>query len=506
VDHRDDAYSPLQEATPLPGWDPPGSWSLQHGPGVDALWATGEGRSDRPCGIETAKAGNRGTVSPLCAVHGMREPGGDWVGWAVGEQGMLARYRGGAWEAVDDLAPRNTSPLTYHLHDVYVIGAEDVWAVGWVEGDRSCQGADCGMVLHYDGSSWEMQPRTPMGIFACMERLNAIDMQYDPEFGWYGWAVGDDTDCQSGGAVYLGLNYDLDKPDIWRWFRVPQASRNMHDVKIVARNDVWAVGDFGIESHFYKPENSPSWSVYGKSGADDRYSIDLADPLYGWNAGIRGRLNRYMGACHDEDPGTQCWFDNQASPIQDLAGNKVLNSVYAIDLIDRDRGWLVGEEDGRRSMIAHFEENKRWRSDSIEGDPGKSLYGLHVIDESWAIAVGDEGTILEYRAVAVTPATPTEPATATESPTPTEAATGSPTASATDEPSATPGTPSPAPSPATATSPVPTPDDPTATPEPSATTPTPEPSATTPTRLPSATPSRDPCDCRIYTPFLLKRR
>ncbi|MCB0216990.1 MAG: hypothetical protein H6648_08470 [Caldilineae bacterium] len=493
----------LQAPTPDGPWEPDGSWRSVHGPSLEPLWQGGEGRSDRPCGAMADRAGNRGTTPPLCAVHGQPDGAGGWIGWAVGEQGMLARYTAGHWERVDDLDPRRTSPLTYHLHDVFVIGARDVWAVGWVEGDRGCPSTlGCGAVLHYDGVDWTMQPRSPMGIFACMERLNAIDMQQDAEGGWYGWAVGDKSDdCQAGGALYLGYNYDASKPDTWRWFRVPQASRNMHDVKIVERGDVWAVGEFGIESHWHEPVANPSWSVYGKSGADDRFSVDLADPTYGWDAGVRGRLNRYVGTCHDDDPGTQCWFDNMASPIQDQSGNKVITAIFDLDLIDRRRGWLVGAEDSRRSTIAYLYEDKRWKTAPIEGDPGKSLYGLHVVDPGLAFAVGDEGTILEYRAVEA-------PSTATASPSPSVTATPPPSATPerSPEPSATPGS---SPEPSATLEPTPS-----ASPEASATpaeTPaeTPSvvpPSATATDRPPPSATLRPTDGVPIYAPFVLKRR
>lgn len=477
---------PDQQATATP-WTPEGAWQLRHGPKLSPLWSGGPGRQEAPCG-EMGAAGQRGTTSPLCGVHGVPDGQGGWLLYAVGEEGLLARYQAGAWQKLDDLSPAKTSPRTYHLHDVFVRSATEVWAVGWVEGDPTCISEDghCGAILRYDGSRWQAVERARMGISGCMAKLNAIDMAADAD-GVFGWAVGD-KQCGNGGALYI--SYD---GAAWKWVRVPQASRDLHDVRIVARRDVWAVGEFGIESHYFEPAANPAWSVLGKSGADDLFALDLADATFGWDGGVNGRLNRYVGTCHDDDPLTQCWFDNQASPVQDAKGNKLTLEVYAIDLLDRKRGWLVGEQDSRRSFIAQLYLDKRWKTAPIGGDPGEALYGLFAPDDSFAVAVGDEGVILEYHAaVASTP-----------SPTASPSATPIPPASPTDLPSYTPT--SGPPDPTVTTSPEP---EPTASPVviPTATAPSPSPSATASERPPLPTATTEGQPARLSLPFLQRPR
>ncbi|HQZ70643.1 MAG TPA: hypothetical protein PK826_04915 [Anaerolineae bacterium] len=453
---------PLPTAT---AWVPDGAWTAIHAPGKNPLWTGGPGHNAPVCGEAGTTVGQKGTTPALCGVHGVPDGQGDWLLWAVGENGMLARYSGGSWQKVDDLAPARTSPRTYHLHDVQVLSPTEVWAVGWVEGDSSCISEDgvCGAVLRYDGQRWQAQERSRMGISGCMARLNAIDMATDAQ-GTFGWVVGD-RQCGNGGALYL--KYD---GSAWKWVRVPQASRDLHDVRIVNRGDVWAMGEFGIESHFFEPIASPAWSVLGKSGADDLFAVDLVDATFGWDGGVNGRLNRYIGACHDDDPGTQCWFDNQASPVQDQQGNKLTQEVYAIDLLSRSQGWLVGERDGRRSFIAHFFQQKRWKTLAVADDPGASLYGLFAPTLDWAVAVGDEGSIVAYRAAPSPTATASVPPTATASATvgaTRTAASATPTATLTPPPSATAeggATLSPSP---TATTPATVPPPPTATGAPS---------------------------------------
>lgn len=487
----DGGAGPEQEATATP-WVPDGSWQLRHGPKLSPLWTGGPGRQEAPCG-EMGAAGQRGTAAPLCGVHGVPDGQGGWLLWAVGEEGMLARYQNGSWQKLDDLSPAKTSPRTYHLHDVFALSATEVWAVGWVEGDPTCisENEVCGAVLRYDGSRWQAMERVRMGISGCMAKLNAIDMAVD-EQGVYGWAVGD-KQCGTGGALYL--SYD---GAAWKWVRVPQASRDLHDVRIVHRRDVWAVGEFGIESHYFEPAANPAWSVLGKSGADDLFALDLADATFGWDGGVNGRLNRYLGACHDDDPFTQCWFDNQASPVQDAKGNKLTLEIYAIDLLDRSRGWLVGEQDSRRSFIAQLYLDKRWKTVPVDNDPGEALYGLFAPDASWAVAVGDEGVIVEYRAAA--------------------APTPSPTVSPSASPRATPSA-SPSVAPTPSRTPTVGPLDPTATvsPEPGPSASPVEPTATDPSPGPSPSASATVTDApplptatagtaRLSLPFLMKSR
>jgi hypothetical protein len=465
--------------TPSPTAVPAGTWRALHAPRKAPLWTGGDTTRARPCGHEDRSGGERrGLVAPLCGIDMRQEDDGAWIGWAAGEEGLLARYADGMWQKVDDLEPRKTNPKTYHLHDVFVAAADDVWAVGWVEGDRAC--IDCGVILHYDGRAWRQLERSEFGINSCVPVLNAIDMQKDEAGAWFGWIMGNEKDCLNGGAVVIG--YD---GEAWKWFRAPQLSINMHDVRILSRQEAWAVGELGSESYFDGRDGKfGDWPLQGRSGAHSLFAVDLADPTYGWDGGVIGRLNRYDGNCHDGDPDTPCWFDNQANPIKNAQGNKVTNSIYGIDMLSRTEGWLVGKEDSRISMIAHFAgDGARWDTVPVAEDPGKSLFDLFMLSERQGFAVGDEGVILEYTAAALPTAIPP---TATATPTATRTATQG--ASATTAPSITPSPPStPTPTVTTAATVSPTP---TAS-EPSATAPTPATGTPTRTGIPTeATPAR----------------
>ena len=57
-------------------------------------------------------------------------------GWAVGSDGTIIRWDGTEWSNV-------TSPTTKTLYSVFMVGADDGWAVG-----------DYGTIIHWTGTEW----------------------------------------------------------------------------------------------------------------------------------------------------------------------------------------------------------------------------------------------------------------------------------------------------------------------------------------------------------------
>ena len=469
-------------------WSPSGTWSVLHGPNRDPLW--------------------RANAPVLRGLH--LAPGADGVhrGWAVGEGGTLVRFDGAAWRVDESLEPRATAPKRYQFHDVFVKADDDVWLVGRVDGDRNCEG--CGALLHYDGRRWRELDRYEFRVNGRMGALNAIDMMQDEGGDWYGWAVGDDADFDRFKAMILRHNPD----GTWRVWIGHNIAKNLYDVRMVSATEAWAVGQDGVESRYNEDGGAGLWPPLGRSGADTLYAVDLADQLSGWDGGFRGRLNKYRGHCHDNDSSTQCWFQNEAMPIRTASGSQWAVTVYAIDLLDRDRGWLVGASSGRVSTVAHTSGPRNWTLAGVEGDPGKDLRGLQMLGPDVGYAVGQDGVILVYRADGVPTAVPTVAATTTA----TATATAEALPTATDEP--TPGTVSPSPAatdpgatwtatpsaePGAGTVSVPS-----ATSEPTvdAATATPTPTESLPTEVPdpaSATPV-PPAPPVVYLPLAARRR
>ncbi len=463
-------HSPAQP-TPRPAT---GTWGTIHSPAVAPLW------------------GNNPPT--LRGIHVIETPSGQ-VGYAVGDDGAMAHFDGETWRKVDDLDPRSTSPLTYHLNDVFVIAADDVWVVGAAEGDRVCQGDLCGALLHYDGRKWGQIDKTTFGLPGRVPPMRAIDMLPDAEGNWYGWIVGDDLLTDTLKALILRF-----MDGRWRvWTGPNNFARHLQDVKIMSPSEAWLVGEAGVESWYTEKDSGQgSWAPLGKSGADDLYALDLADPLYGWDGGAAGRMNRYQGHCHDDSSDTQCWFDNQARPIRAGVGapQVLTQTVWDIDMLTRDEAWLVGAAASRRSMVAYLDPvAELWYMVDIVDDPGVSLMALHMLSDRRGWAVGEKGTILEYvdESAPTVTASPTDPPSATPSPTPSPTFTASASA------------PSPSPTSTAALSVTPT-----ATVAGATTTATPSPPSDTPTE-PAATASPTSAPTVIvngwlYLPFAQKPR
>jgi hypothetical protein len=455
-------------ATPTP---PGGIWHAVHGPTRAALWATDPPR--------------------LAGVHVVDTPAGVF-GYAVGTRGALVRLQDGVWTKVDDLDPKKTTPLTYDLNGVFVIAPDDVWVVSAVTGDRQCGTEACGALLHYDGRRWQAIDRTTYGISGRVPPMRAIDMIQGGSGAWFGWVVGNDLLTDTLKALILRF-----KDGKWRvWSGPNNFARHLRAVKNVAPGEAWLVGEAGVESWYTERDSGlGDWAALGKSGADDLYALDLADPLYGWDGGAGGRMNRYQGHCHDDDLGTQCWFDNQAHPIRDRRGLAVSQDVNAIDLLTRSDGWLVGAASARRSLVAWLDgAAQMWNAADVEGEQGTSLYGLHMLDTRRGFAVGDKGTILEYRDDSL----PTPTASATVA-----AATATPTPTATSAPSSTPALPADTATPTVTETARPS-RTPTGTPMPPTVTPTTTGTAS-PTRTASATANR-PSRAHLYLPWAIKPR
>jgi len=396
-------------------WEPSGTWSLWHGPKRDPLWTR-----DAP---------------DLHGVHGVWD-GEKWIGWAVGAEGGMASFDGTQWRIVKDFEPRRTQPLTYTFNDVFVIAPDDVWVVGKVEGDRYCDG--CGTMLHYDGSRWHELERISYGVNGRVGAFNAIDMLQDDDGEWYGWIVGDDASFDRFKAVIIGYQPD----EGWKIWAAHNIAKHLYDVSLVSPSEAWAVGQDGVESRYNEDRGEGMWPPLGRSGADTLYAVDLNDKLDGWDGGFRGRMNKYRGSCHDSDPATTCWFQNEAIPLHGPTGSLWAITIRAIELQARNQGWLVGDVNGRTSTVAYMSGARDWSVVPVEEDPGRSLNGLYMDSPAtWGVAVGDEGTIIQYRggeAPTTTPTTaPTMSPTSTASATPWPSATSDATATSTPAPSLT---------------------------------------------------------------------
>jgi photosystem II stability/assembly factor-like uncharacterized protein len=465
------------QSTPLPTNPPPaGTWRLLHGPTKDPLW------TDPPV---------------LRGIHGAEDEDGVWRGYAVGDDGAIVRFDGTTWKSPIRLDPGGGR--AYEFRDVFVAAPDDVWLVGHVTGGRNC--AVCGALLHFNGTSWrELEPQE-YGVINRTAPLNAIDLIPDGAGGWTGWIVGDDADFDNTKAIILQR-----ADGRWRlWTGSNNIAKNLYDVKVIAADEAWAVGQDGSESWYDARDGVGGWPRLGASGVDTLYAVDLADPLFGWDGGAAGRMNHYEGSCHDGTTATQCWFDNHARPVKSQGGQVLNLDVNDIDLRSRTYGWLVGAPFSRTSVVAYL-DGEAWRLVTVQDDPGKALYAMHMVHDGRAYAVGDDGAILAYEDLTLPTPSPSTTPTVTVTATATTDDLG--TATATPTPSVEGGTSTPSPTgdgeltstPTPSTSVTDTPETPDTPPPSPSGTPTPTPTATPTATLPDRSPYR------LFAPVVVTRR
>ncbi len=530
-------------------WTPAAPWMVQHAVDADPLWTATRG----------------GTPPALNAVHGVVLPGGGHEVWAVGDACSVAVHRGEGWQRVTAFEEMCAGLKRYDLRDVFVRGPGDLWAVGRYEGgsglERDCVAATpisrddvdydegCGMVVRHDGTGWSVFTFNDVGLARPLAPLNALDMLWDAgQELWFGWIAGNDTDTDSLKSLILEFLDDGRGPNgdgRWRYTattRSTNISADLRAAKIISAEEAWIVGENGHEAWYKAAGDQPGdWGARGKSGKDHLYAMDMTDAQYGWDGGQKGRMNRYLGFCHDDDPETACWFDNKDRPIRPPSGPPLTVDVLGIDLLRRGVGWVVGGPTSGSSTIAYLQPDEHWYTVPIQGDPRVALNDVWMAHDGLGFAVGDEGTIIELRADGMPP-TATGTATLPVATSTSTATTGSPIASGTpDSPAsptpsgvgtataeATPTPPggSPPPGPTASASPTSSPPDgtaatPTDTPAPGPTSsPSAEPSPTslrepsTPTQIamPSSLPPPTPTVDRgvgtrtIYLPFAYRRR
>jgi hypothetical protein len=136
--------------------------------------------------------------------------------WAVGEQGMVARWTGTRWKTLP-------SGTTLPLRAVWASGRGRTFAVGGQE--ASGAGGARGVVLRFDGRRWSVATTTD----AALRGVHGADGEV--------WAVG-----EKGTVLHF---------DGRRWSRVEAGTHeDLNGVWVGGRNEVWVVGRQGTSLRF----------------------------------------------------------------------------------------------------------------------------------------------------------------------------------------------------------------------------------------------------------------
>lgn len=144
------------------------------------------------------------------------------------------------WSQVPVPAP---GPLT----DVAVISRSDVWAVGSTEGTASNT-----LTTHWDGFTWRLVPSPNVGTGS--NRLYSVAALSSNDV----WAVGAYSDTAGAGSTDRVLILHWNGVE-WKIVQSPEpqgsTSSRLSAVAGVSKNDVWAVGSYGLPSK--EPQLSP---------------------------------------------------------------------------------------------------------------------------------------------------------------------------------------------------------------------------------------------------------
>jgi len=158
--------------------------------------------------------------------------------WAVGDfltstgaQGLVLRWDGSAWTIMVSPHPGVADALT----GVSVLSSSDAWAVG--DDAPRAAGTTQTLVLHWDGTSWT-QVASPNPVAASSSVLAAVSVVSASD----AWAVGS-YQTAAGGTKTLVLHWDGTS-----WQLVPSPAPGLRSglagVSAVSGSDAWAVGTY----------------------------------------------------------------------------------------------------------------------------------------------------------------------------------------------------------------------------------------------------------------------
>ena len=308
-------------------------------------------------------------------------------GWAVGNDGAIARWNGTSWAKVD--APTNN-------YFRCVSFPASGW--GWSAADKY----GVGYFVAYTGSSWDLRPTDGTQMFSTtvydMEVLSDAD----------GFAVGEGL----SGSTMVGTAYRLsghtwgvmavptvpslqgldmlsasdgwacgDDGTLLHWNGTEWSSttsptgEDLHGITMVASNDVWAVGDAGVLLHW----DGSAWSSVASPTLRDLYDVAFVWAQHGWAVGDSGAILHWDGAS---------WTDWTRPAVDRLESVDMTPATFGRD------GWAVGNGrtvlhwDGSTwqqvegAMSSHYDISAVSRNDVWAVGPG--MYHAHWTGSGWS--------------------------------------------------------------------------------------------------------------------------
>ena len=344
-------------------------------------------------------------------------------GWAVGANGTIFHYFGGAWNSF-------TSPVSTALRSIFMISPTEGWAVG-----------DGGIIIHYSSGIWS----GPVSPGTTSNNLFSIFMVSSTE----GWAFGaKGTILHYSGGAWTLLSSNLVPTSPVSFFNFTSSYFN-------SASDGWVVGTDAVVLHFdgvnYGTVTGPTINNFtsisfgppltGPINPGDGWAVGNASitspfepTIYHWNGfawtkgvavGTLNNLNSVFmlnsgdvwtvgGGTH---PTASCssslcpiilhFTGGSWNTVTPPPGSYALKSIF---MVSSDEGWAVGEQPPSctpsptcysTGILLHYTVSGgvgTWATFPAPSSP-TPIHGLNsifMLDQNEGWAVGDNATILHY--------------------------------------------------------------------------------------------------------------
>jgi photosystem II stability/assembly factor-like uncharacterized protein/Tfp pilus assembly protein PilV len=270
--------------------------------------------------------------------------------WAVADSGRIARWNGVAWSQFVDLGGQT-------FRDVRMTSATEGWAVG-----------DGGVIYRWNGTAWASE------TFGMADNLNGI-AGTAPVAAGGSVSETTDTDFTSGTFTNTAVTGSgaagsvvLSQAVNWATLTSPTAQQ-INDVFMLSATDGWAVGASGTVLHW----DGAAWSLFVDTGTQTWNGVTCASASDCWMVGSGGLIWHYNGTAWSQNVqiGTWVWND-VACPASNLC--------FAV-----------------RTSGAGTEYIAAWNGTSWNGNAynmnGYSWYDVSCVSTSYCRAGGSSGRI-----------------------------------------------------------------------------------------------------------------
>jgi hypothetical protein len=260
--------------------------------------------------------------------------------WAVGysdnarysdQRTLIEHWDGSAWRVV----PGSTAGI---LNAVAAGSAGDVWAVG--DGPRST------LAEHWDGTHWQRVPSPAPGRFG--DGLTGVSVAGPASV----WAVGATATSKHGGTAALTEHWNGTR---WSAVKVPGpgVDSELRAVTSVGANDVWAVGDYDVQT----PQGTATLTLTERWDGT-RWSIvsspsPTGDDLFGGVAAVSASDIWAVGDRGGDPDLVARWNGHDWALLSEPYRHQALNLLFAVSAPSATEVWAAGGYISLRNYSDH---------------------------------------------------------------------------------------------------------------------------------------------------------